>query len=508
MLADLILHNGNFITMSDKTEPVVSIAISNGKIIGTGFENMANNFKSSNIIDLQGKTVLPGFIDTHTHFLQTGLNLNAALLIECRSISEIQDCLCEAKLKVQPGNWLHAHGVDENNLKEKRLPIREELDAVSHDIPIFISRIDHHSCILNSKAVGMLDIYKNIKGADFKTGFFRGAGNYFIRTKLHDTISNEEKYFALNTVSKLAISKGLTTIHVLEGGNLFGKDDVRIIQELENKLPLSLVIYHQTTDINVVENEKLPRIGGCLLVDGSIGSRTAAFKEPYIDDLENSGFLYFKDEALFSFVEKAHEKGMQISLHAIGDKAIAQVVRAYERAQKKYPRYDARHRIEHAELPTPELIEKIAKLGITIGVQPTFETFWGGQYKMYAARLGKERANSTNPFRSYCNNGILLAGGSDSDVTPMDPLLGISSAINHPNTEQRLTVKEALALYTTNAAKIAFQENDRGSIDIGKRADLVVLNENPFETMPEQIPNIIIVTTIINGQIVYAKKTE
>lgn len=518
MEAELIFFNGNLIpVIKNNNEPIEFLAVSQGKIIALGPRTQMEKFKSAKtrIWNLEGKTVLPGFIDSHTHFLQTGLNLNAASLTECSTISAIKELLFEClppKIKSNK-TWLRAHGIDETKLKEKRLPIREELDKISKDIPIFISRIDHHSCILNSKAIEILTESKNLKsvggeskitaceleGADWDKGYFRAASNYFLRSKLHDLISVDEKKEAIKKAAQIALSKGITTVHALEGGNLFGQNDVEIIQEMEKEIPISIVLYHQITDLGRIEKEGLPRVGGCLLVDGSIGSRTAAFSQEYIDNPGNFGVLYFKDEDLFVFVEKAHREGLQISLHAIGDRAISQAVNAYARAQTKFPRNDARHRIEHAEMPSSELIEKMAALDITLGVQPAFETFWGGFDKMYAVRLGKERVKKTNPFRTYVSHGILLAGGSDSDVTPMDPLFGIASCLTHPNPSERLTIKEALELFTINAAKIAFQEKEKGSLEIGKRADLVILNKNILETNPEQIKDIKIQATIVNG---------
>ncbi|MFB3896451.1 MAG: amidohydrolase, partial [bacterium] len=271
----------------------------------------------------------------------------------------------------------------------------------------------------------------------------------------------------------------------------------------QDKLPVRIIIYHQTCNVALAQKEGLPRIGGCLLIDGSIGSHTAAVTEPFNDKPESTGVLYFTDQELYGFIESAHCAGLQVSMHAIGDRAIGQILNAYQKVLTKYPRTDHRHRIEHYELPKPEQIQLTAKLGILLGMQPTFDYLWGGAGQLYETRLGLQRSLDSNPFRAILDAGIKIAGGSDSYVTPMDPMLGIHSAVNHFSPSSRVTVDEAIRMYTTTAAYVAFEEKQKGTIEPGKLADLVVLEKNPYKVPVIALKDVPVSMTICRGEIVY-----
>jgi predicted amidohydrolase YtcJ len=254
----------------------------------------------------------------------------------------------------------------------------------------------------------------------------------------------------------------------------------------------------------------LPRIGGCLLVDGAYAEHTAALLEPYTDDSSTKGVLYFSDEELNDFVGRGHRAGLQISMHAIGDAAIEQLLNAYEQALAADPRSDHRHRIEHFSLPTPEHIERAAHLGVALGMQPIFASMPEGDE--VGSRLpgleflGPERYARRHPYRAIVDAGILVAGGSDSEQRPESPMAGIHAVVNHPDEERRLTVMEALSLFTTNAARIAFEEDEKGSIEPGKLADLVILGGNPLTADPRTLGDIPVRMTIVGGEIAYRSR--
>jgi predicted amidohydrolase YtcJ len=270
---------------------------------------------------------------------------------------------------------------------------------------------------------------------------------------------------------------------------------------METDVPVDIVVYYQTTDVDAALALGLPRIGGCILVDGGHEARTAAFLEPYADNPDNYGILYFSQEALDGFVWRAHSHGLQVAMHAIGDAAIEQALNAYEKALKRLPRADHRHRIEHFEFPTPGQVRRAAALNIALGVQPAFNHYWPHEH--YIGSLGAERAARADPMRSLMEAGLKLGGGSDAPVTPLDPLLGIYAAVVYSRPEERLSIDQALRLFTRDAAWLSFDEKRKGSLEEGKQADMVVLSQNPLELPPSGLRDIQVVMTIHRGQIVY-----
>jgi predicted amidohydrolase YtcJ len=249
----------------------------------------------------------------------------------------------------------------------------------------------------------------------------------------------------------------------------------------------------------------LPRIGGCILLDGDFGPHTAALLEPYADQPDNCGTLYYTQQEVDAFVEAAHRAGLQIAMHAVGDRAAEQALNAYERALERWPRPDHRHRIEHFEVYDEELVARTRRLGVHLAIQPPFNVYFGGHARLNPI-LGEERALRSDPVRSLVEAGIPVGGGSDSAVTPMQPLYGIYSAVNHSNPAERLSVERALRLYTLDNAALAFEEEGKGSIEIGKLGDLVVLSDDPMSVAPETIADIAVEMTVVGGEIVYARE--
>jgi hypothetical protein len=237
------------------------------------------------------------------------------------------------------------------------------------------------------------------------------------------------------------------------------------------------------------------------LLDGDTDPKTAALLEPYASDPTCYGALYYEDEVVNEFTLAAHKEGLQIAFHAVGDAAVEQALNAYEAALEQYPRVDHRHRIEHCTIMHEEQILRAQRLGVALAIQPPFNHFW--PHTNYFHDLGEERAWKVDQVGTFIRPNLLVAGGSDSTVTPMGPLLGVHAAVNHSNPAERIGVYAAMELYTINAARIAFQEDDRGSLEIGKLGDLVVLAENPFEVDQRKIKDIKVVKTVIGGDIVY-----
>ncbi|MBN2465346.1 amidohydrolase family protein, partial [candidate division WOR-3 bacterium] len=283
---------------------------------------------------------------------------------------------------------------------------------------------------------------------------------------------------ALRLAGTQAAEKGVTTIGALVGVEDTTEDEWRALLDGLAGCAVGTVPYLQTWDVETPRRFGLKQAGGCLLIDGSLGSRTAALSQPYSDAPGNTGSCYVSDDKLLSFLKAAAAAGLQTAVHAIGDRAIEQVVRCHEQLGDKGPGNPLRHRIEHAELLSDSLISRIARLGLLLGIQPAFEAEWGGPNRMYAFRLG-ERWRSTNPYRRLLHAGVRLAGGSDAPITRIDPVAGIRAAMDHPNTAERISGEEALAMFTLEAAFALNREDACGSIEVGKDSDLTVLTSDP-----------------------------
>ena len=515
MNADLFLHNGIIYTYDAGYARVSAVAIKDGQIIAVGMDESLKEWKSraGRVIDLEGKTVFPGFTDTHAHFMDTGNDMLFADLTSAKSMTEILGIMKAFGKTLSTGQWILGRGFDDSMIVEKRFPTMQELDTVSPVEPVVIFRVDLHSCIVNTAGYRRLALDENLDGIEKDhhgkpTGTLLRQATGAAFSRINQTMTDDQRRQGIRLASQFAVAHGITEVHCLEGGGAIADHDLEILRSERNRLPLRTTIYHQTTDVKKVKQEGACCIGGCVLIDGSIGSRTAAVTQPFKDDPlneHNQGVLYFSEAELNEFVEEAHRNDLQISMHAIGDRAIGQLLSAYERVLTKYPRKNHRHRLEHFELCTQAQIEKSAQLGIVLAMQPAFDYLWGGSGRMYESRLGLERSLFSNPFGSILKAGCIVAGGSDSDVTPMDPLLGIHSAVNHRNPEQRISVNDAILMYTRNAAWAAFKEASRGSIEVGKQADLTVLAKDPFKTPVTELKDIPYAMTICRGKTMYSE---
>lgn len=510
--ADTVFTGGHLITLDEAVSTVDSIAVKDGYILAVANRAEIEHYigRDTEVIALENKCVVPGFIDAHVHFMQTGLN---ALFLDYSNYDSLSLMLADLKVEAEnkeEGEWIYIGKFDDDRFQEQRAPNINELDAVSPDNPVWLNRIDCHSCVINSKALEMLELdHRDFEGVEkdssnIMTGNMKKQANEIVRKEVMNTITEEERLYAIDRATAIALKSGITTVHCLEGGRIFSDKDVGILLRKWQENPLYLVVFNQTTEVDKVVQKGLARIGGCIVLDGSFGSRTAALLEPYSDDLTTRGELYYSQEEIDQFVMKAQKNGLQVTVHAIGDRAIEQILIAYEHAQQAFPSTDLRHRIEHAELINEDQLRRCNQLNITLSVQSAFEYFWGGP-GMYGKRLGPERVKKTNPYRRIIDSGCLAVGGSDSDVTPMNPLLGIHGAVNHSNQAQRLTPLEALKLFTINAAKSVREEHLKGSIEVGKLANLTVLDQNILQVAENKIKDIKIEKTIIDGKVYYQR---
>jgi predicted amidohydrolase YtcJ len=512
MPQQLLLKNASLFPLNPVPPEADALLIQDGHIVamGSAAELAERASPQVAIIDLTGKTVLPGFIDTHVHLAETGLLAQEIDLSSAESIAQVIDLLAEAFARRFSSQIFQAHSLDPSQLAERRYPTMEELDGISAQVPIFVLRRDGHSCAVNSAYYRLAGLTDRVPGVEVDpqtgrpSGTLRAQALEQARRYRVQIGGGENRMEAILRTCWQAVRKGVTTVHAI----CAREADLDLLSQLADGLPVDLVPYLGTTEIDVVLKRGLRQIGGDLLVDGSLGSHTAALFEPYADRPDERGLLYFRRQKLVAFVREAHQAGLQVAMHAIGDRAVEQVLSAYEAALDQHPRENHRHRIDHAELLSCEQIHRMRQRGITLAVQPAFEAFWGGPGGMYARRLGPGRAQRTNPFRSLMEAGVIIAGGSDSYVTPVDPLAGIAAAVNHPTPEQRISVVEAVRMFTANGAYLGFQEREKGELETGMRADLVVLCEDPRLVSARDIADIKIHMVIKGGRVMVAPQME
>ena len=502
-----IIVNANIITMNANHRHCRALAMENGIIVEMGSESVVRPLlkKGWPKKDLGGRTVLPGFIDTHEHLMLTGSQVAAVHMDDVENIDTILERLAEHAGQTEKGEWVRGSYLNEQGLKEKAMPTRYELDRAVPDHPVFIMHTTCHMCALNTRALDILKPPPDLDGLDFEggkpTGVIRDPG---ILTFVHPTMARivpeRTKIGYLLTAADMAVKKGITTVHALDGGDL-GPGDTPVIWHNRHRLPIHIVCYNQSMEIDEVRGLGLPRIGGCICSDGAFEAHTAALFEPYTDEPDNYGTLTYTQDEMEKFIMAAHCMGLQIAVHCESERSIEQVLWAMEKALKASPREDHRHRIEHLELPTFNQIERMAKAGIMASMQPAFIPAFIGQKDMakYEVLLGRPRLARVHPYRTILDAGIPVCGGSDSPVTPYNPLAGIQAVVLHPNHSERVSVQEAIEMFTSTAAWSAFEEHEKGSLAPGKLADLVVLEKDPFQVPTDQIKDIDIHSVCIEG---------
>jgi hypothetical protein len=515
MTGNILFKNGNIITCNDRDDIINWFLVNNGIIIKTGLNHPdAETAKSAEeIIDLKGNTVLPGFYDTHVHLVQTGLNYLGLDLYNVTSLEELFYQI-ELKVKSKPaGSIIRGYHFDVTKIKEKRFPTRKELDRISPNNPVWINSIEFHTSSLNSLGLTMVDLPYSIDGIarderNLPLGLFTGKASAFIRNRMLQKIDDVSRMKGVEIAVAKAIKKGVTTIHAMEGGFTFHEKDAQFIYKNSSSFPIDILLYFQTFDAEKIKGMNLKRIGGDIFIDGSFGSRTAAISTPYADAPNNYGSLYFSQKELNFFVKEAHLLDMQISLHAIGDRAIDQTLNAYEYALSKKHNLTNRHRIEHFELANENHMNRASNMNLIICVQPAFEHRWGFSEGMYEHRLGVEIASKTNNFRRMIDNNLILCGSSDSDITEINPLYGIYCAVNHPKPDYSIEVMEAIKMFTINGAYSCHEEKHKGSIEITKLADFIIIDKDPLKIDKKEIKAINILSTYKEGMEIYSAISE
>ena len=536
---DLILLNGKIRTLAHDRAVVEALACAGGRIVATGKSDVIRRLAGPDTrqIDLQNKIAIPGLTDTHVHLSEKGTAEKEYLdcrdfYAEVHSIPEILERLTKRAAEIPKGSWIVAHGspMQDFRLKEKRFPDRHDLDRAVPDHPVSIA-FGAHITIANSEALALAGIGRD--SSDPAGGVIRRdprsgepTGELHERAQLIlKKVAPEFNYLELKEGIVFALNqcleRGVTTIHdIVRSG-----EPIRAYQELlrDGRLHarvslLPRVIESHIGSKGLIElglntgfgNEWL-RIGGVKMsIDGGITGRNACFYEPYEDDPHNCGIIRIPQDELNETVLKCHQAGLRCCVHAIGDRAFDMALDAYENAIQKSPRKDHRHRIEHMGnwLSTPERMQRLVRSGI-IAIPNISIGYYVGDAILDC--VGEKRLAKAFPFRTLLKNGVIIAGGSDAPgYWPVDPLRDISACVSRKMRwgevlvpEERISAAEAFAMHTTTAAFVGFEENVKGTLEVGKLADIAILAEDPFEIPAERIKDIRVEMTIVGGEVKY-----
>lgn len=462
------------------------------------------------VVDLPGTTILPGFIDTHVHLTRTG---SALANRDVEEAGSARDLLAIASARASEGEGpVVLLGFDESRWENPTHPVLAELDAVTSR-PLMIHRADGHLALANSAAMDAAGIRSDQDGVGrdaegIPTGrVTREAVERLGRWAAASVEDNEIQELQLRAAA-LGASNGVTAAHEMSMPHWLGLRDLQVFLGHRDRLPMDIVPVVATMDIPQIMDLGLPAIGGDLPLDGSIGARTAAVTAPYADSEEN-GTSYHADDELESFFHAGHMAGLQVGAHAIGDRAIEQALTVWERV---YAALDSRerrhfrarrHRVEHFEMASTSQIERAAMLGLAVSVQPTFDRYWGQPGGLYDAALGWDRAEEMNPFRTMIDRGIEVGAGSDTPITPFDPMLSIAACEAHHDAAQRLSRIEAIRLHTSGGARVGHQEDKKGALSPGMHADMAAYDADPMTV--DSVEGLRPVLTISLGREVFAR---
>jgi hypothetical protein len=517
--ADLALTGGNVLIVSQSQPCAEAVAVKGDRIIKVGTNKEISQLIGENtvVIRLNGKTVVPGFIDTHIHVADFGRLLTWIDLSNADSITEMQNLVKKSVEKSPKGKWLLGRGWNQTRFKEERFPNRFDLDAVSPDNPVIFYHQSGQVAVVNSKALEFAGVTRLTPvpegGAVDRdaaigelTGVLRDAATNLIWNVIPEP-SEDELAEAAGVACEKILEAGVTSVHWMVLSHI----ELSIIQTLhaQNRLPLRVYVVVPASLLdnmaNLPANSGMLKVGGAVIsADGYLASKTAALFQPYTGDSE-SGKLLCTQEEMTTIATKILEKDYQLVIHAMGDKAVDAALTAIEHASKETPRKDRRIRVEQAAVLNQELISRMKKLGVIVSVHPLVIA---SEFSVWSAteHLGAERARWLYPVKTLIENGTCVVGGSDCPMEPLSPLIGIQAAVTRTAfPEEQITVDEALRMYTVDAAYSSGEENLKGSVEVGKLADLTILSDDPKNVSPNQIENITVDMTIVGGKVVYPK---
>lgn len=531
IVPDVIILNANIHTMDSRQPVAQALAILGNRIVAVGADEEIKKLAGplTRTIDAKKQLVLPGFNDAHVHFLSGGFQLSSVNLRDADSPQEFAERIRDFAQRLPEGRWITGGDWDHERWPNANLPTREHIDSYTANTPVFVSRLDGHMALANSLALRLagvtqqtLDPPGGVIVRDPKTGeptgILKDSAQSFVWKVIPES-SFEEKLMAARAASNHAASLGVTSVQDMSAGT-----DVGVYQTLLDRGELKTRIYAVSplpawerlarTGVRAHFGSEMLRIGGLKgFADGSLGSTTALFYEPYKDAPNTSGIAsdeMYAEGSMLTRVREADRMGLQIMIHAIGDRANDLILTIYEQMGRENGGRERRFRIEHAQHIRAQDIPRFGRGRVIASMQP-YHAIDDGRWA--EKRIGKERAKTTYAFRSLLDSGAVLAFGTDWTVAPLDPMLTIYAAVTRRTLdgknskgwvpEQKISVEETVRAYTVGSAFAEFQDGVKGTITPGKLADLVVLSRDIFKIEPEDIEKVKVVLTMLDGRIVY-----
>ena len=526
---DILYYNGRIRTMEASCPSCQAIGVKGGRIAFLGSLEEAGSLEAEERVDLEGKPALPGFVDGHMHLVHYGFLEQSVKLFDCASVGELLGSV-KAALAEKKRPWLYARGWNEENFQEKKYPLRSQLDALAPDIPVMATRVCGHVAVCNRTALDLIrkhPLFQGLEGEmDYETGLVKeGAVQlFYLVVESKGTQPIEE---AIELAVKDMNKAGITGCQCDDFSSMPGANFRSVIsayRTVAQRGELTVRIYEQCLFERMVEfqefldegyrtgwGDDLFCIGPLkLLLDGSLGARTAALNRPY-EGTEEKGQLIFTQEQLDELVSLAHREKMQIAAHCIGDRAMDSLLQAIEKAQERYPRQDCRHGIVHAQIANAQILAEMKEREVIAYIQPVFTA---SDRFIAEDRIGAARLDKAYAWNSMIKEGILTVGGSDAPVESFNILENIYFAVTRKTkdaqseswlSKERVTVEDAVKMFTVNPAAARFQERDCGTLAVGKLADFCVLSEDIFAIPEDDIKDVSVLRTVLAGRTVYSQ---
>ena len=523
---DYVVINAKVFTIDEDQPQAEAFAVKGDRFTAVGSSSDMRNLASSGteIIDAEGMTVIPGFIDAHSHPSSAGVNELVQVNADLRSITEIKEALRQRAAITQEGQWVRAFKYDDTKLAEGRPINRFDIDEVVPNHPVVVGHRGGHTGVYNSMALALAGVtsetpdplggrfYRDSNGV--LTGLAAERARYVFNSLIPSDSNREQRRDGVKLISELMTKAGLTSVHQTGASrnDMIAYQDARADGGMRFRMYLfpRVQLFEDLVNAGIRTGfgDEVLRIGAVKFsADGSASERTMRMSTPYEGRPDDYGILTMSQEEIHEAVENAHRNDFQIGIHANGDVTIEMVLNAYERVQRLWPRNDPRHRIEHCSLVNPALLQRIKDLGVIPAPFYTYIHYHGNKWVDY----GEEKMRWMFAHKSFLDYNIPVAPASDYTPGPFEPMMALQSMVTRKDFDgrvwgpnQRITIDQAMRICTLNGAYASFEENIKGSITAGKLADFVILADDPHDVDPDNIKNIEIVRTVVGGTTMYA----